>query len=94
VPQSPRADDRHSGLRHEREHAARPFTWQDLVMLKLEIPIQWQDGASSLMNQRTFALLMTISDAVARPLWARLPEGARAFSLAARRSGSPRRCPT
>jgi HK97 family phage major capsid protein len=39
-----------------------PFSWQDMVMLKYEIPMQWQDGASYLMNQSTFALLLTMSD--------------------------------
>jgi hypothetical protein len=34
------------------------FQWQDLVMLKFEIPMQWQDGCSFLMNQRTTALLL------------------------------------
>jgi HK97 family phage major capsid protein len=32
------------------------FSWQDLMMLKYEIPMQWMDGSSYLMNQRTFAL--------------------------------------
>jgi HK97 family phage major capsid protein len=44
------------------------FTWQDLIMLKYEIPMQWQNGASFLMNQRTFALLLTMSDAGGRPM--------------------------
>jgi predicted phage gp36 major capsid-like protein len=33
------------------------FSWQDLMMLKYEIPMQWMDGCSYLMNQRTFALM-------------------------------------
>jgi HK97 family phage major capsid protein len=37
-------------------------------MLRMEIPLQWQAGASYLMNQRTFALLMTMSDTTGRPL--------------------------
>jgi HK97 family phage major capsid protein len=49
------------------------FTWQDLVMLAYEVPIQWHGGASYLMNQRTWALCMTMSDSVGRPLWAQLP---------------------
>jgi HK97 family phage major capsid protein len=44
------------------------FSWQDLVMLKMEVPMQWPAGGSYLMNQRTFALLMTMSDATGRPL--------------------------
>ena len=37
-------------------------------MLAMEIPIQWHAGASFLMNQRTAALLMTMSDATGKPL--------------------------
>ena len=54
---------------------AGQFTWQDLVMLKWEIPMQWQAGASFLMNQRTFALLMTMSDVQGRPLLPGMPTG-------------------
>lgn len=61
------------------------FTWQDLVMLKWEIPMQWQAGASYLMNQRTFALLMTMSDTSTKPLWTSLPGAEPGFTLA----GSP-----
>jgi HK97 family phage major capsid protein len=50
------------------------FSWADLVMLKFEIPMQWQDGAVWLMNQRTAALLFTMSDANSRPLFTALPE--------------------
>jgi HK97 family phage major capsid protein len=49
------------------------FTWQDLVMLAYDVPIQWHSGASFLMNQRTWALCMTMTDSVGRPLWAQLP---------------------
>jgi len=45
------------------------FTWQDLLSLKYEIPLQWQEGSSYLMNQRTFALLQTMSSAEGRPLF-------------------------
>lgn len=45
------------------------FTWQDLVMLKYEIPMQWQDGCVWLMNQRTYNLIMTMSTADGRPLF-------------------------
>lgn len=58
------------------------FSWQDLLMLRFEIPLQWQAGASYLMNQRTFALLVTMSDAQSRPLWAQLPEGMPGFQIA------------
>jgi HK97 family phage major capsid protein len=45
------------------------FTWQDLLSLKYEISLQWQEGSSYLMNQRTFALLQTMSSAEGRPLF-------------------------
>jgi HK97 family phage major capsid protein len=54
---------------------ANQFSWQDLVMLAYEIPQQWWDGCSFLMNQRTVALLMTMSDTANRPLWSQLPGG-------------------
>jgi HK97 family phage major capsid protein len=40
----------------ETSEATQPgqFSWQDLVMLKFELPMQWHAGASYLMNQRTF----------------------------------------
>lgn len=61
------------------------FGWADLIMLKYEIPMQWQTGASFLMNQRTFALLLTMSDAGGRPIWSSLPGEEPGFRLA----GSP-----
>lgn len=44
------------------------ITWQDLVMLKYEIPMEWHMGCTYLMNQRTFALLLTMSDPNGRPM--------------------------
>lgn len=64
---------------------AGQFAWQDLVILKFEIPMEWQNGASYLMNQRTFALLLTMSDSAQRPIWGQLPGGLPGFTLA----GSP-----
>jgi len=64
---------------------AGTLTWQDLVMLKWEIPYQWQQGASYLMNQRTFAQLMTMTDAMQRPIWGQMPGEEPGFQLA----GSP-----
>lgn len=61
------------------------FTWQDYIMLKYEIPTQWHAGGSYLVNQRTFALLLTMSDASARPLWTTLPGTEPGYTLA----GSP-----
>jgi HK97 family phage major capsid protein len=59
-------------------------------MLKWEIPMQWQAGCSYLMNQRTFALLMTMSDTSTRPLWTSLPGTEPGLMLA----GSPIRIVT
>jgi HK97 family phage major capsid protein len=64
---------------------AGTFTWQDLIMLKYEISIQWRAGGSYLMNQRTFALLLTMSDANGRPLLNMMPQGMAGYMLA----GSP-----
>jgi HK97 family phage major capsid protein len=50
-------------------------TWQDLLMLKFELPISWHGGASWYMNQRTWALLASMSDAIGRPLWSQPPGG-------------------
>jgi HK97 family phage major capsid protein len=65
--------------------AAGILTWQDAYMLKWEIPAQWQAGASYLCNQRTWAQIMTMSDAMGRPLWSQAPGGEPGFMLA----GSP-----
>jgi HK97 family phage major capsid protein len=48
--------------------AVGAFTWQDLVSLAYEVPVQWHDRAVFLMNQRTLGLCLTISDAAGRPL--------------------------
>jgi HK97 family phage major capsid protein len=61
------------------------FSWQDLVMLKWEIPMQWQAGSNFYMNQRTAALLFSMSDTTGRPLLTALPERQPGFMLA----GSP-----
>lgn len=61
------------------------FTWQDLYQLKYDIPMEWHAGGSYLMNQRTFALLGTMSTAEGRPLFAQLPTGQMGFQFA----GSP-----
>jgi HK97 family phage major capsid protein len=46
----------------------REFRWQDLVMLAMQIPAQWRTGASFLMNQTTAGYLLSMSDAIGRPL--------------------------
>lgn len=58
------------------------FSWQDLVMLRWEIPMQWQAGSYYLMNQRTFALLASMSDAGGRPMWSTMPGEEPGFRLA------------
>ena len=63
------------------------FSWQDLMMLKYEIPMQWMDGSSYLMNQRTFALLQTMSSAEGRPLFG--PMGTAAPGTGFQFAGSP-----
>src|SRR5262249_23918247 len=65
--------------------AAGSLTWQDLYLLKWEIPAIWQQGASYLCSQRTWAQIMTMSDATGRPLWSQAPGGEPGFMLA----GSP-----
>jgi HK97 family phage major capsid protein len=64
---------------------AGTITWQDLYMLKWEIPNQWMACASYLCNQRTWAQIMCMSDATGRPLWSQVPGGEPGFMLA----GSP-----
>ncbi len=66
------------------------FSWQDLLMLKIEVPMEWQAGAIYLMNQRTFALLLTMSDSAQGPIWGQWPGGLPGFTLA----GSPIRIVT
>ena len=65
--------------------AAGSISWQDVVLLKWEIPVQWQAGGSYLMNQRTFAALMTMTDAMQRPIWTQMPGEEPGYMLA----GSP-----
>jgi HK97 family phage major capsid protein len=52
---------------------ASQFSWQDLIFLKWQVPIQWQAGGRFLLNQNTFALLLTLSDALGRPLMIAMP---------------------
>jgi HK97 family phage major capsid protein len=47
---------------------AGQFTWQDLVMLRWQVPGQWQGGGRYLMNQHTFGLTLSMSDANGRPI--------------------------
>lgn len=52
---------------------AGQITWQDLVQLKWDVPVGWHSEGSYLMNQRTWALLATMSDAIGRPLFTPRP---------------------
>jgi HK97 family phage major capsid protein len=47
---------------------AGQFTWQDLYALAWQVPMQWHAGAVYVMNQRTFGMILTMSDAIGRPL--------------------------
>ena len=64
---------------------AGQFTWQDLIMLKWEVPMYWHRDGSYLMNQNTFALGLTMSDATGRPLMIASPTEAGTFLV----NGSP-----
>jgi HK97 family phage major capsid protein len=64
---------------------AGQFTWQDLVMLKWQVPAQFHAGGSYLMNQRTFGLALTMSDAMGRPIMLAMPTEPARFLI----NGSP-----
>jgi HK97 family phage major capsid protein len=65
---------------------ANTFTWQDLLMLKWEVPVQFHTPESSYaMNQRTFALTLTMSDANGRPIMLPSPVAPGAYLI----NGSP-----
>lgn len=61
------------------------FTWQDLLMLKWQVPVQYHNGARYLMNQTTFGKALTISDANGRPIMIASPLDAGQLVL----NGSP-----
>jgi len=50
------------------------FTWQDMIALKFQVPMQYHIGGRYLLNQNTLALLLTMSDAAGRPLLATFPQ--------------------
>lgn len=52
---------------------AGTFTWQDLIMLAFEVPMKWQGEAVFLMNQKTLALCLTLSDGIGRPVILQAP---------------------
>jgi HK97 family phage major capsid protein len=45
------------------------FTWADLVQLKFGLPEQYAARGTYLMNGRTLGLVMSMSDAMGRPIW-------------------------
>lgn len=47
---------------------AGQFTWQDLILLKYQVPSAFAGGGAYLMNQNTFGLALTMSDAMGRPI--------------------------
>jgi HK97 family phage major capsid protein len=57
------------------------FTWQDPVMLRWQIPQNFQDGDSYLMNPHTWALCSTLSAANGRPILTASPSQAAPFLL-------------
>jgi HK97 family phage major capsid protein len=62
------------------------FTWQDLVLLKYMVPSVFQGaGGAYLMNQTTFGLSLTMSDAMGRPIMMASPLNAAQYIIA----GSP-----
>ena len=61
---------------------AGQFVWQDLVMLKYQVPATFQGpGTAYLMNQNTFGLMLTMSDAMGRPIMTASPVSAWSRSL-------------
>jgi HK97 family phage major capsid protein len=52
------------------------FTWQDLISVQFQVPVQWHSVAVWVMNQRTFGQVLTMSDAMGRPLMIASPVNA------------------
>jgi HK97 family phage major capsid protein len=65
--------------------AAGTFTWQDLIMLKWQVAMQYHSGGRYLMNQNTFGLTLTMADANNRPIMIAAPTDNGQFLL----NGSP-----
>ena len=60
-----------SGIPTVNPDASTPageFTWQDLILLKWNVPVQYHRGARYLMNQYTMGQVLTMSDANGRPI--------------------------
>src|SRR5262249_41641111 len=66
------------------EHTApSQFTWQDLIMLRWQVPVSLQGngGGAYLMNANTWSLCATMSDANGRPIMTAAPSEAAPFLL-------------
>src|SRR5262245_778990 len=61
------------------------FTWQDLLALRWQIPLNFQDGGAYIMNAATWSLCSTMSDTNGRPIMVAAPSQAAPFLL----GGSP-----
>src|SRR5262249_55790056 len=56
---------------------AGAFSWQDLILMRWQLPMNYQDGGSYIMNPKTWGLCSTMSDANGRPIMIANPtEGA------------------
>lgn len=64
---------------------AGQFTWQDLIMLKWQVAMQYHSGGRYLMNQNTFGQTLTMADANNRPIMIASPTDNGQFLL----NGSP-----
>lgn len=60
---------------------AGQFTWQDLVALKYQVPMQYHNNLAYLMNQKTLGMILTMSDANSRPIWSQAPEAGGALRV-------------
>jgi len=68
----------------ETSNATPPgyFTWQDLLMLRWAVPMSLRgNGGAYIMNQHTWALCTTMSDANGRPIMSAGPTEATPFLL-------------
>jgi hypothetical protein len=59
------------------------FSFEDLIMLLYQLPMEFHQNATWIMNQQTFALLLSQSDAMGRPLLSQMRQGTPVFTLAA-----------
>jgi HK97 family phage major capsid protein len=60
---------------------AGAVTLNDLIMLKAQIPPQWQSGSAWYMNSNTWGQIMALGDVLSRPYWGQLPGGEPGLTL-------------